>query len=376
VDTSRGWLRGKGLTRRELLRAAGLAAGAVALGTGAAGCGPNAPAVGPASAPSGQRTDIFMGVYPDYEDFVRREWVPKLEQALPVKMYVEPGVSADSLAKMRAEKANPKHHIMFMDSPIVTQAKLDGLNTQLDPALVPNLSSIYPEFVLEDGFGVGLGLVASAIGFATQFEKPASWADLWRPDASRKVGVVDFKLTMGPMFLSMAGAIKSGKRPEEALFDPDVCFAGMKDLRPNIHSFWTSDAQTLQLAVNGELWWVACMNSKSIIPLIDKGLKVDFAVPKEGAFALLNSATVVKGSSDEKLAMQVLNLILSEDYQTILTKYIAVAPTNTKLPTPPSLAGKVPSGPEGAKTLIQLDWKWITSQRDQWTERWNKEIAG
>jgi putative spermidine/putrescine transport system substrate-binding protein len=317
-----------------------------------------------------------MGVYPDYEDFIRREWIPKLEGALPVKMYVEPGVSADTLAKMRAEKSNPKHHIMFMDSPIVTQAKLEGLNTQFDPALMPNLSNIYPQFILEDGFGVGLGLVASAIGYATQAPKPTSWADLWKPDAERKVGVVDFKLTMGPMFLSMAGALKSGKKPEEAQYDPDICFAGMKDLKPNIHSFWTSDAQELQLAVNGELWWVACMNSKSIIPLMDKGLAADFSVPNEGAFALLNSATIVKGSSNEKLAMQVLDMILSEDYQTILMNYIAVAPTNMKVPTPARLAGKVPSGPEGTKSLIQLDWKWITSQRDAWTERWNREITG
>jgi len=241
---------------------------------------------------------------------------------------------------------------------------------------MPNLSNIYPHFVLEDGFGVGLGLVASAIGYATRFKKPTSWADLWNPQAKRKIGVVDFKLTMGPMMLSMAGAIKSGRKPEEAQYHPDVCFAGMKDLRPNVYSFWTSDAQELQLAVNGELWWVACMNSKAIIPLINKGLKADFAVPKEGAFALLNSATVVKGSSNEKLAMRVLNLLLSEEYQAILMKYIAVAPTNMKVPTPPALVGKVPSGPAGAKSLIQLDWKWVTSQRATWTERWNKEIVG
>jgi hypothetical protein len=55
-------------------------------------------------------------------------------------------------------------------------------------------------------------------------------------------------------------------------------------------------------------------------------------------------------------------------------KYIAVAPTNTKVPTPANLAGKVPTGPDAAKSLIQLDWKWITSQRDAWTDRWNKEL--
>ena len=317
-----------------------------------------------------------MGVYPDYEDFIRREWIPKLEQELPVTVYVEPGVSADSLAKIRAEKSNPKHHVMFFDSPIVAQAKRDGLIAPLNRNVMPNLADVYPEFVLEDGFGVGLGLIATAIGYPTRFQKPTSWADLWSPRAKRKVGVVDFKLTMGPMMLAMAGAIKSGKKPEETQYHPDICFAGMKDLKPNVYSYWSSDAQELQLAVNGDLWWVACMNSKAIIPLINKGLKADFSVPKEGAFALLNSAAVVKGSSDEKLAMRVLDRLLSPAYQTILMRYIAVAPTNRKVPTPPALAGKVPSGPEAAKKLIQLDWKWIMSQRAQWTERWNKEIVG
>jgi putative spermidine/putrescine transport system substrate-binding protein len=264
----------------------------------------------------------------------------------------------------------------MMDSPIITQAKNDGLVTALDPTLMPNLSDISPQYIVEDGFGVGLGLIAIGIAYPTKVQKPTSWADLWQSGAKRKVGVVDFTLTMGPMVLSMAGALKSGKKPEEAQYDPNSCFAGMKDLKPNINSFWTSDAQELQLAVSGGLWWVAGMTSKSTIPLVTKGLPAAFSIPKERAFALMNSAAIVKGSSDEKLAMKVLNLMLSPDYVSILMKNIGVAPTNRKVSTPPATQKIVPTGTDATKNLIQLDWKWITSQRPAWQQRWNNEIVG
>jgi hypothetical protein len=35
----------------------------------------------------------------------------------------------------------------------------------------------------------------------------------------------------------------------------------------------------------------------------------------------------------------------------------------------------VPFGPDAVKRLIQVDWKVIQTNRDVWTERWNKEIV-
>ncbi len=382
------------LTRRELLRLAGMAAGASAVGALAAACGaptaapsapttaPIAPTVAPSApttAPSvaqGPRTDIFMQVYSDYEEMVRNKWVPIIEKALPVTMNIEPGVSADAMAKMRAEKSNPKHHIMFMDSPIVTQAKGEGLIVPLDKTVMPNLAEVYPDFLLEGGYGVGIGAAAMGIAHYTKAPQLTSWADLWKPENKGKVSPPAFTQTNGVVFWIMAGAIKSGKTPQEAQRDPDACFAGMKDLKPNIHSFWLSDAQQMQMMSNNELWYMGAANTKGTYTNRDKGLSIDWMEPREGAFQLLNSGTVVKGSSNEKLAMQVLNMIVSQELQSILCNTVYVGPTNSKVKLPDKLAStKVPYGPEAVKRLVQVDWTWIQSQRAGWTERWNKEIA-
>lgn len=386
MDPSKGWLSGKRLTRRELLRAAGLAAGASVLGPLAAACGSgastSAPASGPAGASSsapaaqGPKTDIFMQVYSDYEEFVRNKWVPIIEKALPVTMHIEPGVSADAVAKMRAEKSSPKHHVMFMDSPIVTQAKGEGLIAQLDKSVMPNLADVYPDFILADGYGVGIGAAAMGIAASTKAPPLASWADLWKPENKGKVSPPTFQQTNGVVFWIMAGAIKSGKTPQEAQRDPDACFAGMKDLKPNINSFWSSDAQQMQMLSNQDIWYMGSANTKGVYPAKDKGLAIDWIGPKEGAFQLLNSGTIVKGSSNEKLAMQVLNMCVSTELQDILCNTIYVGPTNSKVQPPQRLLStKVPYGPDAVKKLIQVDWAWIQSQRDAWTERWNREVA-
>lgn len=370
---SRGWLSGTRRTRRELLRAAGVAAGASVLGPLAiASRGHAAP-----SGITGPRTDIFIQVYSDYEETVRNQWVPLIEKALPVKVYVEPGVSADAVAKMRAERSSPKHHVMFMDSPIVAQAKREGLIAPLNKSVMPNLAEVYPEFILEGGYGVGIGSAAMGIATYTKAPRLTAWDDLWKPANKGKVSPPAFSLTNGVVFWIMAGAVRSGKTPQEAQHDPDACFAAMKALKPNISSFWTSDAQEMQLMNSGEVWYLGSANTKGTYTSRAKGLAIDWIEPKEGAFQLLNSGTVVKGSSNEKLAMQVLNMMVGQELQTILCTTIFVGPTNSKVKAPQKITStKIPYGPAAVKRLIQVDWNWIQSQRDKWTERWNKEIAG
>jgi len=326
-----------------------------------------------------KRTDIYMQVYSDYEEFVRNQWVPVIEKALPVSMHIEPGVSADAMAKMRAEKAAPKHQIMFMDSPIVAQAKMEGLTAPLDKPLMPNLANIYPQFVLEDGYGVGIGAAAMGIAYNPKlYPPPASWADLWKPEYKGQVSIPTFTQTNGIVFWIMAGAIKTGKTPQEALKDPDACFAGVKSLLPNVQSLWVSDAQQLQMLSNGDLVYMASANTKGTYANRKKGLSVEWAEPKEGAFQLLNSAIVVKNpdANVTKLSMQVLNLILSAENQKILIDNVFVGPTNSKVKAPDWMATtKVPFGPDAVKRLIQVDWRVIQANRDTWTERWNKEIV-
>ena len=384
---------GRNLTRRELLRLVGMAAGTSMVGAFASACSaPSTPASAPTSGPAaqnsapaptaapaaaeGKRTDIFMQVYSDYEEMARNKWVPIIEKALPVTMHIEPGVSADAMAKMRAEKSDPKHHIMFMDSPIVTQAKGEGLIVPLDKSVMTNLADVYPDFVLEGGYGVGIWAAAMGIAYYTKAPKITSWADLWKPENQGKVSPPAFSQTNGVVFWIMAGAIKSGKTPQEAQHDPDACFAGMKDLKPNIQSFWLSDAQQMQMMSNDELWYMGAANTKGTYTNRAKGLSIDWMEPKEGAFQLLNSGTVVNGSTSETLAMQVLNMIVGQELQTILGDTVFVGPTNSKVPQPAKQVGTgVPYWPEAVNRLIQVDLTWIQSQRATCTERWNKEVT-
>ena len=74
--------------------------------------------------------------------------------------------------------------------------------------------------------------------------------------------------------------------------------------------------------------------------------------------------------------MQVLNLILSAENQKILIDNVFVGPTNSKVKAPDWMSTtKVPFGPDAVKRLVQVDWKVIQTNRDAWTERWNKEIV-
>lgn len=326
---------------------------------------------------SEERTDIYMQVYSDYEEFVRDQWVPMIEKALPVTMHIEPGVSMDAMAKMRAEQSAPKHNIMFMDSPIVALAKKEGLIAKFDESVMSNLAEIYPEFVLEDGYGVGIGLAAMGIVYNPEkTPPPTSWAELWKPEYKGQVSPPTFDQTNGIVFWVMAGAIQSGKTPQEALYDPDSCFAGMKALLPNVQSFWKSDAQQLQMVSSGDLTFMGAANTKGTYANKAKGLSIEWVQPKEGAFQLTNSAVIVKNNPNVELSMRVLNMVISEEFQSILIQNVFVGPTNSKVKLSGKIEGtNVPFGPESVEKLVQVDWNYIAENRAEWTERWNKEIV-
>ena len=96
---------------------------------------------------------------------------------------------------------------------------------------------------------------------------------------------------------------------------------------------------------------------------------------QEGAVRAMNFACITTGTPHQALAEKWVNLHLSEPCQKAYAETIYYGPTNKAIKLPDDLAKKVVYGETNDK-LVDFDWKLTMVKQAEWTDRWNKEIAG
>lgn len=323
-----------------------------------------------------QAKELYVGIYDDISDVLKRVWVEPFEQEYGAKVFLSAGSSLDKLAKIRAEASRPRHSVMMMDDAVINKARQLNLTEPLPAALMPALPEVYSQYILEDGHGVAIAVHYVSVAYNNAVSAPASWKDLWSNDLSRKVLIPSINLTNGIMMLIMASALGSGKSVREAQYDIDPGFAEIKKLKPNLLDMFSNTASAVNLLVQGEAMVAAPFYGKNINRFSRDGAPVAMSLPKEGPFAGVNAACLVKNAPEPELAAQFLNFGLRAEVQSALSSEAISGPVNMKAEMPENLRKMVPYSPADIANMNFLDWTHINAQRDAWTERWNQEIAG
>lgn len=340
-----------------------------------AGAGTVAMAIGARRARA-QRKELYIGIYDDISDVLKRVWVEPFEKEHGVKINLSAGSSLDKLAKMRAEASNPRHSVMMMDDAVINQARRLGLTEPLTEARLPALAEVYPQYILEDRHGVGIAIHYVSIAYNKSIAPPTSWAELWDPRLKRQVLIPSINLTNGIMMLIMAAALGSGKPVREAQYQIDAGFERIKVLKPNLINMFDNTASALNLLVQGEAKIAAPFYGKNINRFTLTGAPVAIALPKEGSFAGINGACLVKNGPEPELSAAFLNFGLTAKVQAALATEAISGPVNSKVTMPEQMLAMVPSRPQDIESMNFLDWNFINEHRSAWTERWNQQIAG
>jgi putative spermidine/putrescine transport system substrate-binding protein len=120
----------------------------------------------------------------------------------------------------------------------------------------------------------------------------------------------------------------------------------------------------------GPLW------TNTILTLREKGLPVDWVVPREGAIVVMSVMNMVTNTRQPTLAAQLINEAISKDYQlkAAVSPYF-FGPTNSGVNLPAAMRRYLPTRPEEVEQLLSLDWTAINKDRQAWTDRFNREFG-
>ena len=285
------------------------------------------------------------------------------------KVTYVPGQPADTLAKMRVQKASPAIDIAWLAGGVTYLAIDEGLVADIDRAQVPNAALINPNAGAEKA-ALPFGVTVCALGYNTDiftkqgFAAPDSWWDMWDQKYKGHVGMYSVNLTATIALIAEFSKLLSGDDK-----NVDATFAKFKQLRPNMLNFFSSAGAIETATQQGDLW-LQINTTVRTMQMKNSGMPIATVIPKEGTVGYQTWLTQVKGSKHPKAALALINYLLSTENQEKMVSLIGYAPVNTKAVIPASLSGYFPK----LSNVFIPDWRYLSQQIPKYVDRWNREV--
>lgn len=326
----------------------------------------------PAAAQSGEITLVaYSGIFQDnYVAAVVRPFMAKFPN---IKVnYFAAGTSAQTLGMLRAQKADPQTDVIIFDVTTAMIGNTEGLLDALSNAEAPNLAELFPA-ARTHAPGHGPAVTFDHLVMIYDSEKvqpaPTKFAALWDPRWKGTIAIDAPPNILGLGLTAMATKMAGGDHTKS--IDPGI--AKLKELAPSVAAFETNpDPYTLVL--NGTMRFANGWNARAQFFRDQSKGKLGVMLPEEGSIFQINTINVTKGSKNRAAAVAFLNYAIGQEAQKAFTEKMFYAPTNQKAQIAPEALARTAASPENMSRMIPIDWAEIVKVRDQWNNRWRREV--
>lgn len=312
--------------------------------------------------------EIVIGCAGSHTAWMEQIVIPNFEKKYDAKVLFEGTKSTVNLEKMRGNRDQPYLSVVQMDDPVMILAVEEGLLTPITPELVPNMKKLRDGAVHMDGMWANYVQPWAGIAYNTNaMDGVESWSALWDPAAKGKIIIPSLQNTEGMWTLFAAAALSTGKPLTEAQYEIDAAFDKLGELKDQVLSVYTVMTQSFNLLEQGEISMLSGQFSSYALTRKAEGAPVDLAAPKETIFAMPSGICMVKDGPNPELATAYINEMLSADLQKEIATYANSLPANTEV-TGMSVI------PEGTP-VFGPDWAFVSKNRKDWIERFDKLMA-
>jgi iron(III) transport system substrate-binding protein len=274
--------------------------------------------------------------------------------------------SGEALARVIAEKNNPKVDVLF-GGPVETFAAgiKEGVFEPYKPTAYPTLPS---RFRHAEGYWTAIAddplvfMTSNKFLADNKLEPPASWDDLLHPAYKGMLQMADAR-TSGTAVTRIFSILEVNGRDEEK------AFAYMKKLRASVQLYTKSGGGgTLPVGLGqaggGIFFIVDALDTKA------KGYDVAISFPKEGIGTSAEAIALIKGAKNPDAAKKLIDWATSPAMQTLFAQHkINFVPAHPDVKTEASLVEVL----KGAK-IFAIDDAFAGANRKRIVERWVAEV--
>ena len=342
---------------------------AAAAGIGLASCSSGSAEV-EGSATSGPISIIgYAGIWE--EQYRKAVIEPFLEEYPDITIdYASKRSSAEMLSAIQSEGGKRTTDVTIMDIAVSNGGNSQGIFATLSEEDIPNLANVNPELLDGEGYGPVVMLDAVSLLYASdEFpDAPESWEVLWDETYEGRVNVVAPPSGIG---INLT-AITADMIGEDFTQSIDQTVSKLQELAPNVQS-WAPNPDEYQSVMTGQTVLGVGQNARAQYYVDDSSGALGATVPEEGTVYQINTINLTEDAPNPEAAKTFIDYALSPEAQEAFAEAMFYAPSITNAELPDEVAERlVEFGDSG---VIPLDQQWLAENRDEWTERWNREIV-
>ncbi|TMV49132.1 ABC transporter substrate-binding protein [Paenibacillus mesophilus] len=345
-------------------------AASVLLTTILTGCASKKEESGAGTQAGGAPKELVLSTWGFSEDLLRKNVFEPFEKANNVKIKLEVGNNADRLGKVRM-KAHQIDVIMLAEG-YAAQGIEEGLFEQIDRSKIPNIEHLYDIAKAPNGTGYGPAYTIGSSGIIydkTVATKPVeSYADLWRSEFKGKLAIPDITTTDGPFVIDFSSKVAGA-----SALDADKAFGKLKELAPNVVKYYMKSSDLANMFNQKEVA-IAPVQNFVLATIKKANPNAEWVIPKEGAYAVLNTMNLVKGTKNKELGEKFIDWWLSEQVQKANAIDKVDSPANKNVKLTAEEASGLTYGPDFISKLKTVDWNTVNKNMKTWIDRWNREV--
>lgn len=272
------------------------------------------------------------------------------------------------VAAQRTTPDDPLVHCGFFNADAMGKGDAIGMWESLEPAGIPNMENVLPNFIREGRRGVGYQM--SGIGLLYNTEAvdtpPTSWTDLWSEEYRDRVVMFDYDTRM----MSIAALLNGG-----SVEDIDPGFEVWAENAENFRALVDSNDALKNLLVSGDAWIAPWFSSLANV-WIAEGAPLGYVTPEEGAIAFPIYLTIVDGVTDAERAVceDVINTLLEPDNAARYGELTHAVPVVQNAALSEEQRANPDLNLEVAENAILLDYSYIGEMTPEWRDRWDREV--
>lgn len=315
--------------------------------------------------------ELIVSLYGgEYKDIVDKAVLQPFAKKYNVKIiYDESGSATEKYAKIRAAGGDPGFDLAIGTSVEPHQGAREGLLAPITEDKVPNLKYVYPkirEYIGQYGASHEIQYMTLVINRKYINDPIDSWSALWEPKYKGHVLVFDPANINGIYTLIMASVLAGG---DEKNIEPG--FKKMQQLVPQLKTTLVASSEAIPLVERGEVWLMPYWDGRAQV-YKDKGLPIDFIIPKEGTIPLVTSLIIPKKAKHLDLAYKLIDFWLEKDIQRAWALGYKVGPSRGDIDLPADFGKSHVVSLDQLSKMRFLDDDYISKVRPGWTERWKR----
>jgi putative spermidine/putrescine transport system substrate-binding protein len=295
--------------------------------------------------------------------------VAPFEAKTGAKANVALGGPPQWLAQVEASPDKPPIDVLIMTPDLALIAAKKGLVDDFTVDKLPNLAQI-PQVFTDSVLGKGTVFDYGVAGLTYNKDKvkkpPKSFAEFVDRTAAGEwvasLPGITYAVTPIMLIWAMAKALGGG------VTNVDPFFNAMKKMRKNV-IFWGGPNDFFNHLQSGEAEIGVYFDGRTWTHFDAGATWIGFINPSEGGS--LNAVAVQKPKNASALAWDYLDIVLSADAQLKFAELLNYGVTNEKVVYPPKLAERIT--PWQKAQFPPYDE--IAVVRNEWVDRWNREIG-